>query len=70
MASLLAEAARIAGADGRVQDRVVAIRLLGLADAKTARALFPKLLDARQADGRSTGGLAGSGGPLRSRSGP
>ena len=48
MASLLAEAARIAGSDGRVEDRVVAIRLLGLADAKTARALFPKLLDARQ----------------------
>ena len=49
MASLLAEAARLAGSDGRVQDRVVAIRLLGLADAKPARELFPKLLDARQA---------------------
>ena len=49
MASLLTEAAQLAGSDGRVQDRVVAIRLLGLADAKPARELFPGLLDARQA---------------------
>ncbi len=48
MASLLAEAVRIAGADDGVQDRVVAIRLIGLADTGSARALFPTLLDARQ----------------------
>ena len=48
MASLLADAARIAGSDGPVEDRLVAIRLLGLADKKTARGLFPSLLDARQ----------------------
>jgi putative membrane-bound dehydrogenase-like protein len=49
MASLLVEAARLAGSDGRVEDRVEAIRLLGLANAKPARELFPNLLDARQA---------------------
>ena len=48
MASLLTEAARIAGASDGVQDRVVAIRLIGLADATGARRLFPTLLDARQ----------------------
>jgi len=48
MASLLAEAARAAGTDGPLDRRLVAIRLVGLGDAKTARALFPTLLDARQ----------------------
>lgn len=48
LASLLTEAVRIAGADGGVQDRVVAIRLIGLADTSSARVLFPTLLDARQ----------------------
>jgi putative heme-binding domain-containing protein len=48
LASLLTEAGRIAGADLNVQNRIVAIRLIGQADAKTARSLFPTLLDARQ----------------------
>ena len=48
MGHLLTEAARIAGEDDGVQDRVAAIRLIGLADAKTARGLFPTLLDARE----------------------
>jgi putative heme-binding domain-containing protein len=48
MASLLAEAARAAVADGPLDRRLVAIRLVGLGDAKTARVLFPTLLDARQ----------------------
>ncbi len=48
MASLLAESARIAESHDREQERVTAIRLLGLADAKTARRVFPTLLDARQ----------------------
>ena len=48
-ASLLADAARITGSsDVAVADRLVAIRLLGLADQKTAHDLFPGLLDARQ----------------------
>ena len=33
---------------GRSDDRLAAIRLLGLGDAKTARRVFPALLDARQ----------------------
>jgi len=48
MSSLLAEAAGLAGSDGAVEQRLVAIRFLGVGDAKTARELFPKLLDARQ----------------------
>ena len=48
MASLLTQAARIAEADDDVQARIVAIRLIGQADTKTARELFPTLLDARQ----------------------
>jgi putative membrane-bound dehydrogenase-like protein len=49
MASLLAEAARAAGPSGTMEDRITAIRLLGLADARSARELLPNLLDARQA---------------------
>ena len=64
MASLLAEAAQVAGTDGHVQDRVVAIRLVGMADAKTARALLPKLLDARQAVGVQLAVLQTLGGGL------
>jgi putative membrane-bound dehydrogenase-like protein len=48
MVSLLTEAATVAASDGAVDDRLAAIRLLGVADAKIARELFPKLLDARQ----------------------
>ena len=48
MASLLKEAVRIAGANDNQQDRVVAIRLIGLADPTSARGSFPTLLDARQ----------------------
>jgi putative membrane-bound dehydrogenase-like protein len=48
VASLLPDAARIAGSEDPVEDRLVAIRLLGMADKKTARDLFPGLLDARQ----------------------
>jgi putative membrane-bound dehydrogenase-like protein len=46
--SLLADAVRIVSSDGPVEDRLVAVRLLGLGDHKTARELFPKVLDARQ----------------------
>jgi len=46
--SLLAEATELAGSSGPLDRRLVAIRLLGLADAATARELFPRLLDARQ----------------------
>jgi len=48
MAPLLTEAGELAGSSGPLDRRLVAIRLLGLGDAKTARELFPKLLDARQ----------------------
>ena len=48
IASLLAEAIQAARSDGPLDRRLTAIRLVGLADAKTARELFPSLLDARQ----------------------
>ncbi len=67
MASLLADAARIAGSDGPVEDRLVAIRLLGLADAKTARGLFPSLFDARQPMAVQLAVLQALGGASRSR---
>ena len=69
-ASLLADAAGIAGSDGLVEDRLVAIRLLGLADRKTARDLLPGLLDARQPTAVQLGGLAGLGRFPRPRSRP
>jgi putative heme-binding domain-containing protein len=46
--SLVAAAARVAGADGPVEDRAAAIGLLALADEPTARGALPALLDARQ----------------------
>jgi putative heme-binding domain-containing protein len=45
---LVDEAAHLAAADGPLDGRRAAIRLLGLGDTKTARRLFPELLDARQ----------------------
>jgi putative membrane-bound dehydrogenase-like protein len=45
---LLAEAARLVDSAGSVDSRLVAIRLLGLGAAETARKSFPDLLDARQ----------------------
>jgi putative heme-binding domain-containing protein len=44
----VAAAARVAGADGPVEDRAAAIGLLALADEPTARGALPALLDARQ----------------------
>jgi len=46
--SLLAEARELAGSNGPLDRRLVAIRLLGVGDARTARESFPTLLDARQ----------------------
>ncbi len=46
--ALLAEAARLADSAGSAESRMVAIRLLGLGDAPTARRSLPSLLDARQ----------------------
>jgi len=48
MRSLLAEARELAGSNGPLDRRLVAIRLLGAGDGQTARELFPTLLDARQ----------------------
>jgi putative membrane-bound dehydrogenase-like protein len=48
MASLLAEAVQVAGSDGALERRLVAIRLIAIGDTKTSRSLFPTLLDARQ----------------------
>jgi putative membrane-bound dehydrogenase-like protein len=48
MASLLAEAVKAAGSDGPLDCRLVAIRLVGFGDVKSARESFPSLLDARQ----------------------
>ena len=45
---LLAEAADVAVTGRSVEDRLVAIRLLGLGDPKTARQLLPELLAARE----------------------
>ena len=45
---LLVEAAQLVGLDGPLDGRLAAIRLLGLGDVKTARRVFPGLLDARQ----------------------
>jgi putative membrane-bound dehydrogenase-like protein len=45
---LLDEAAKVAVADGPLDGRQAAIGLLGLGDVKTARRVFPALLDARQ----------------------
>ena len=45
---LLAEAARPPATNGPLDRRLVAIRLLGLGDAKDGAAVFPTLLDARQ----------------------
>ena len=64
MASLLAEAARIAGSDGPVEDRVVAIRLLGLADTEDSAWIVSQPLGRTPTDGRSTGGIAGSRRPF------
>ena len=49
MVSVLAHAATVAVSAGPMDDRLLAIRLVGLADARSAHELFPKLLDARQA---------------------
>jgi len=46
--ALLADAVRLVDSNGSVESRVVAIRLLGLGDAPTARKSLPDLLDARQ----------------------
>ena len=48
MAALVSEAAPLAASNGPPEDRIVAVRFLGLYDANTAREAFPKLLDARQ----------------------
>src|SRR5262249_7675393 len=48
MTALVAEAARLARSNAPVERRQVAIRLLALADPKTARGSLPELLDARQ----------------------
>jgi putative membrane-bound dehydrogenase-like protein len=48
MASLLTEAAALAGSNGPLDRRLVAVRLLGAGDAKAARELLPNLLDARE----------------------
>ncbi|HEX3446899.1 MAG TPA: HEAT repeat domain-containing protein, partial [Isosphaeraceae bacterium] len=61
-ASLLADAVRFAGSDGQVEDRLVAIKLLRLADQKAARILFPSLLDARQPMAVQLGVLQALGG--------
>jgi putative membrane-bound dehydrogenase-like protein len=45
---LVDEAAKVAVSDGPLDGRLAAIGLLGLGDAKTARRVFPALLDARQ----------------------
>jgi putative membrane-bound dehydrogenase-like protein len=45
---LLADAARLAAGEGSVDDRMTAIRLLGLGDPQAARAALPELLDTRQ----------------------
>ena len=48
--------------DGRpVDDRLAAIRLLGLGDPKTARQLLPELLDCTRTDRCSTRSTAGDG---------
>jgi putative membrane-bound dehydrogenase-like protein len=49
IAPLLADAARLMSADVSVERRVLAIRLLAVADPKGARESFCELLDARQA---------------------
>ncbi len=46
--TLLDDAARLVDSTGSVESRVVAIRLLGLGDAPTARRSLPSVLDARQ----------------------
>jgi putative heme-binding domain-containing protein len=46
--SLLAQAKALAAGRGPVERRVIALRLLGLADPSAVRELFPTLLDARQ----------------------
>ena len=64
---LLAEAAELAASDGPVDDRLAAIRLLGLGDAKTARGVLPALLDARQPTAVQLAvlqAMAGSSGPI------
>jgi putative membrane-bound dehydrogenase-like protein len=48
IAELLAEAALLVGSDATVEHRLVAIGLLALGDAQTARERLPELLDARQ----------------------
>ena len=45
---LLDDAAKLAVSNGPSDGRLAAIGLLGLGDAKTARTVFPALLDARQ----------------------
>jgi putative membrane-bound dehydrogenase-like protein len=46
--AILTDAARIVVSNGPVEARLVAIQLVGVVDAPIARALFLKLLDARQ----------------------
>jgi hypothetical protein len=46
--TLLNEAAKLAVAEGPTDDRLAAIRLLGLGDAKTGRRVFSGLLNARE----------------------
>jgi putative membrane-bound dehydrogenase-like protein len=48
IAALSAEAAPLCAANGPLDERLAAIRFLGLFDAKAARNVYPTLLDARQ----------------------
>ncbi len=59
---------KVAGTDGHVQDRVVAIRLVGMADAKTCACVAPQATRRTASRGRSTRRLADPWGGLGSRS--